>query len=416
MARGIAEVVSRFSPEELGETMGDELLASIPEFADALGEDLRTGLVASCTANLQEIQRQLAGGAPSYDVVAPEGAIAWAREVVHRGLPLSSLLRAYRLGHGAFERSFDELAGELDLDSDLRWRMIVSASRYVFVYIDAVCLQLTQDYEAEREQWLRGAEAARLATIRAILDGEVVDADVATQTLRYDVVQRHLALVVWSDPSTGESGRAPVLTRVALGLAGELGGGPTTTMAISDRCVWAWTAAEQVVSPLPARSSALPPGISAAAGSPQAGLAGMARSHHEARQARRAGEILGHRPGVLTRFQAVSLVSLTSADPAQTVRFVRSELGELSEPSDLMVRLRATLRVYLEEHGSPARTGRRLSIHQNTVVYRVRQAEKVLGRPVSERRLELEVALRLCDGLDGLTAAAAAEARVEAAR
>jgi DNA-binding PucR family transcriptional regulator len=58
--------------------------------------------------------------------------------------------------------------------------------------------------------------------------------------------------------------------------------------------------------------------------------------------------------------------------------------------------------VYLEEGLSPARTGRRLSIHLNTVVYRVKQAESILGRPIEERRLELEAALRLAERLAAL--------------
>ena len=64
--------------------------------------------------------------------------------------------------------------------------------------------------------------------------------------------------------------------------------------------------------------------------------------------------------------------------------------------------VRATLCVYLEEYASPARTSRRLGIHHNTVVYRVREAEKLLGRPVKERRMELEIALHLADHLEAL--------------
>ena len=37
----------------------------------------------------------------------------------------------------------------------------------------------------------------------------------------------------------------------------------------------------------------------------------------------------------------------------------------------------------------------RLAIHRNTVRYRLRQAEDLRGRPVTERRRELELAL-LC--------------------
>ena len=55
------------------------------------------------------------------------------------------------------------------------------------------------------------------------------------------------------------------------------------------------------------------------------------------------------------------------------------------------------LRTYLDENGSRGRTAKRLSIHENTVSYRLRQAEELLGRSVDKRTLELRVALALAD-------------------
>ena len=39
----------------------------------------------------------------------------------------------------------------------------------------------------------------------------------------------------------------------------------------------------------------------------------------------------------------------------------------------------------------------RLHVHENTVTYRLRQAEELLGRSVEKRTLELRVALALTD-------------------
>ena len=58
-------------------------------------------------------------------------------------------------------------------------------------------------------------------------------------------------------------------------------------------------------------------------------------------------------------------------------------------------RLTATLRTFLDERSSRSRTAKRLGIHENTVSYRIKQAEDVLGRSVDERSLELRVALEL---------------------
>jgi DNA-binding PucR family transcriptional regulator len=84
-------------------------------------------------------------------------------------------------------------------------------------------------------------------------------------------------------------------------------------------------------------------------------------------------------------------------DLAQAQAFVHRELGELAADDDTTRRLAATLLIYLDEQSSRARTARRLALHENTVRYRIRQAEQILGRRVQDRTLELRVALALAD-------------------
>jgi DNA-binding PucR family transcriptional regulator len=95
----------------------------------------------------------------------------------------------------------------------------------------------------------------------------------------------------------------------------------------------------------------------------------------------------------------VDLLSLLSRDVDRARRFLHAELGPLAGDDDSTLRLRATLRAYLDEGRSFVATARRLGIHQNTVKYRVRQCEDALGRPVGERPLRLAAALLLADAL-----------------
>src|SRR5579875_1537470 len=125
---------------EIGEQMADELLAAIPEFAAMTDPDFRAGLVLSCTANIQTIwSRILDPGdiAPS-EVVPPAGAIAWARELVHRGVPLAALLRAYRLGHAFAQDRTQRAVEELDVPAEYRWQVLAVFSRWTFEYVDAI--------------------------------------------------------------------------------------------------------------------------------------------------------------------------------------------------------------------------------------------------------------------------------------
>lgn len=79
--------------------------------------------------------------------------------------------------------------------------------------------------------------------------------------------------------------------------------------------------------------------------------------------------------------------------------FVARELGALAADDDVSLRLAATLRTFLDENASRSRAAKRLGIHENTVSYRVRQAEEILGRSVDERALDLRVALSLVNVL-----------------
>ena len=54
----------------------------------------------------------------------------------------------------------------------------------------------------------------------------------------------------------------------------------------------------------------------------------------------------------------------------------------------------AALLVFRQTGGSYKTTAERLTLHKNTVQYRIHKAEESLGRPVGENQLDVELALR----------------------
>jgi DNA-binding PucR family transcriptional regulator len=398
-------VLDSLRPSPLAQEMADFLMESIPELGRADDQDFRRGLLLSCESNVTAIWSQLLTGGSLESVAPPADAIAWAHELVHRGVELPALLRAYRLGHGLAERRLEEAATELEIEPELRWRVLARISHFLFAYIDKICTVLVTDYERERAQWIRGAAAARVELVSSILERDPVDPRAATEKLRYDVTRRHVAMIVWTDPPPAAQ-QIGSLENEAIGLSSALGGGPTLTVAMGERVVWAWTSGAQLNDDPAALGHRMGDGVRAAIGTRREGLLGMAESHDEARVARRVAELRALRPGAVVGYRAADLTALLTADPLEAVRFTEAELGELLETNDAAARLRGTLQVYLEENLSPARTARRLGIHQNTVVYRVKQTQEMLGCAIDERRLRLEVALRLSDVIDGLRAAA----------
>ena len=137
-----------------------------------------------------------------------------------------------------------------------------------------------------------------------------------------------------------------------------------------------------------------------AIGEPARGIAGFRSSYIEALHAQRIARLAGHREGSITRYNDIALRALATANIEHAHHFVKRELGRLASRDDTTRRLAATVRTYLDENGSRGRTAKRLHIHENTVAYRLRQAEELLGRSVEKRTLELRVALALAELVD----------------
>ena len=74
--------------------------------------------------------------------------------------------------------------------------------------------------------------------------------------------------------------------------------------------------------------------------------------------------------------------------------WVLSTLAGLATDDEHHARLRDTLLVFLQAGGSYKTTAEQLTLHKNTVQYRIRKAEESLGRPVGDNRHDVELALQ----------------------
>jgi DNA-binding PucR family transcriptional regulator len=272
-------------------------------------------------------------------------------------------------------------------------------SEWTFAYVGAVTDDVIRAYQREHERWVRSASALRSEDVRRLLDGRLDDEQAASSRLGYELRRAHCAIVCWSDcPPDGSS--LPDLARVARRLAHAVGGGDVLTVTLGPDLVAAWTSpartAEWEHETCPA---ALDAGVHVAIGEPHRGLEGFRRSYEEALEVRRIAMLTGRAPGRPRRYRDVALTALLTQDLDQAQAFAQDVLGELADDSDSARRLAATLRVFLDEHGSHARTARRLGVHENTVAYRLKKVAEKLGRGLDEARLETWTALVLHDVL-----------------
>jgi len=273
---------------------------------------------------------------------------------------------------------------------------------WLFQWVETLEHRLTEYYMVERELRLRGTSAMRSEQVRTILDGSPVDVRNASATLRYELDRRHVAYLVWTTGATLDAPNGNVLfgamERVAADVATLIGATDHLTVPLGGYLAcWAGfrhAAQDQTLAAhLPLATNRW---INVALGQVGDGIVGFRRSHDEAVLARRVHQL--RRPEkqpTCVRFADVELEVMLTHSREEARRFVAQQLGDLASEDRSVARLRETLRVFLEENGSFQNAAVRLGVHKNTVAYRIRRAEELLGHGVKERQLELQTALRL---------------------
>ncbi len=130
------------------------------------------------------------------------------------------------------------------------------------------------------------------------------------------------------------------------------------------------------------------------------GVEGFRRTHQQALRAQAVALAAGSAAPLVTAFADIRPIALMSSDLDGARSWVQDVLGNLAIDDGPHARLRETLHVFLSTGGSYTAAAARLSMHKNSVHYRVQKAEEILGRPLrTEERLEVELALLACHWL-----------------
>lgn len=396
----IADVLSEeFAP--LAQALADRMATEIEQLGD--DERLIQLLGASVAANVETVLHVFQHRIDVDRVEVPSAAVEYARRLAQHGVAVDALIRAYRLGQDSFlQRAFEELTGD---DPLLTARVAQRLTAISFAYIDRVSQQVLTVYEDERERWLANRNAIRAARIRELLDESQLDVPAAEQTLGYRLQhQRHLGVVLWAVETGSPVSQIAVLERYSRTLADQLGCGARPLFVPTDEAAgWAWLpldrdADEPTADSLAPAVRACGDDINIAIGRPGQGVDGFRRTHQQARQAQAVAVIAGGDTS-LTLFRDVGPVAMLCADVPATRAWVRDTLGPLAVDDAPHARLRETLRVFLSGGGSYLAAASTLTLHKNTVQYRVRRAEQELGRSVRDDALAIELALQACHWL-----------------
>lgn len=375
---------------ELGRGMAEYLAAAIPEIAARDDDDLRAELLASTEANVGQVLRMLARGSSADDVATPHEALDYLRGNVRRGIPLSVLLRSYRLGHAWLWERWSEALQKRVVDSGELGAGQHESSAFMFAYVDKVCGVLVEEFGSEQERMLRSAAQIRADTVRRILGGDPIDAELASRRLGYELHRHHVALRVSSGASAVDG-----LERAVDEAAAALNAGEPLVIPSGAARYDVWCGSFEAPATDELERYRPPPRVVVAFGRPNEGVEGFRTSHLQAMQAARIGALMRGATPSVTSYSRVELVSLLASDLPRARAFVAAELGPLGSATEGAKRLRETLLAMLVSGGSATRVAKDLFVHKNTVAYRVKHAEELLGHGIHDHPVELSCALTL---------------------
>ena len=394
LTAGVAAAVSRRAAA-VSEDVYEVVLREIPE----LHEDkpvlalLSSSVHSNVGTCLQIMQHQIDLSA----VRAPAASLEYARRRAQRGTPLPALLRAYRLGHTCFsDWLLKELARQAD-DAQMLTAATLGMSKIVAGYVDQTSEEIVAAYTQERENWLRNRSATRAARIRDLLSGQRINVSATEAALGYRLRQYHVGLVCWTGDATAGVDDITRLEHAISNVAGKAAcSGEPVFLPRDESSAWAWL-------PLGIHDTFDAAGASAvgsdhdihfAFGDAAKGVAGFRLTHQQAIAAQAVALAAGSPPPRAVTFSEVAPVAMMLGSSDLLRAWVLSTLADLATDDEHHARLRDTLLVFLQMGGSYKATAERLTVHKNTVQYRLRRAEESLGRPVGENQHDVELALR----------------------
>lgn len=366
-------------------------LQDLPAIArDAvLAESLQASVRAHWLAFLASLRE------PPREVQLVQAAASFAADMALRGRPLTELFQTYRVAQKAVWDYLTVAARAFSGENRDEAGFIIFLWDRVSSWLDASIVASVEIFQEEQDRLRQGAAAQALVTVRSILDatgstqGDTRELSAALGG--YPLSSRNTALILRADSPEDVSG----LRDAALHLARSVGSRNPLVVSPGGRDLWCWLATNAA----PHRETLLTSsgrfgelGIRAAAGTALPGTEGFRLSHLEAQDAMRIS-LRSPRAQSITLFPDVEILSIISAAGASADRFVQRTLGELAEDTEANARLRETLQALLTT-GSVDAAARHLTVHKNTVRYRVTQAEALLGAPLAAGRAEVELALR----------------------
>lgn len=392
--RTLAATFPAEGQQELADEMFDFIVSALPTLRH--DEPLARLARGTCLGMVELMLAMMEHAIPADRAEPPVVAVEYACLVADRGLPLGDLLRSFRLGHACFGQRLTDAIMALEQDPVELAGAVRESERFSFAVVDVVSSAIGTTYVEECQRLNSRTAMQRRDVVRALLDGDRIEIARAEQSLGHRLTGPQLAFVCWGDGD-------PAALQRAVGAMQDVLNAPRPVLLTMDGCaVGGWfdmSRGELVVDELTAAACAAASAAHIALGPVLPGLSGFRRSRDGAERVKRVVSLSGRPAPTLTQWTDVALVDALSADLDAARALVRNELKALNRAGDDMEMLRHTAQAFVTSGFSYAAVASSQHIHRNTVLQRVKRAQELRGRPLTERPAELLAALALVDAV-----------------
>lgn len=379
----------------IGARVTERLIVAVPEVLPPAIPEALEAVRESNTQNTGAVLSMLAFSMTPAAVEPPTGTLKILRHLATAEVDLLVVLRAYRHAHAYIWDAWAEFVHDQDLPPDILRGVLLHSTRCMFEYFDSGADKYVVRHRQEFPV-LTGGHGRRLL-VENILRGQAIDVPRARRELGYDLSGQHLALVLAPLHDLAEA------TAAAEALSTFDPKLPVLLQPQADGSTWLWFSSRQPLDAETLRELERLPlkNVLVGMGEPGRGTEGFRRSHAQAEQALRVARLRSRSDSRTIRYRDVEQIILLTADPVHAREFCERRLGALGERTEAASKLRATLRVYLDNDCNKARVAEVLGVHQKTVAYRLTAAEEALGYPISGAAIDLAAALLIDAALHG---------------
>jgi DNA-binding PucR family transcriptional regulator len=219
----------------------------------------------------------------------------------------------------------------------------------------------------------------------------------AETALGYRLRQYHVGVVCWAADVVRGAGNITRLERAIGHVAAQAGGhGDPVFLPRDESSAWAWLplGTREKFDSAAAGQADVDDDIRLAFGDAAKGPTGFRLTHQQAVAAQAVALAAGSPAPRAVTFSQVAPVAMMLGSAELLRAWVLATLAGLATDDEHHARLRETLLAFLRSGGSYKATAEQLTLHKNTVQYRIRKAVESLGQPLDGYRNEVELALQ----------------------